>query len=81
MEKNPGPRRASDSLSPCAPPSSVRQEQTELLDCKELPYGDKGTVSGLGIPSGASVLVHQRDRMPRQDTGVLAEKDEPVQEV
>jgi len=38
-------------------------------------------MSGVGIPFGAFVLVHQWDRMPRQDTGVMAEENEPVQEV
>jgi len=38
-------------------------------------------MSGVGIPFGAFVLVHQWDRMPWQNTGVLAEKNEPVQEV
>jgi len=52
-----------------------------MLDRKELPQRDKEAVSGVGIPFGAFVLVHQRDHMPRQHSGILAEENDTVQEV
>jgi hypothetical protein len=81
VEENPCPRGAASALSSCPSPSSVRQEQTELLDHKKLSQRDQAGLPGVGIPFRAFVLVYQRDHMPRQDSGNVAKEDDSVPEV
>ena len=61
------------------PQSGERKQNCWII--KNCPQREQAALPGMGVSFRSSVLVHQRDHMPWQDSGHLAKEDELVQEV
>jgi hypothetical protein len=78
MAEYPNACGASDPVPPGHEEIPSQEEQTVLGDT-EVPRGDEAELPCLGVQTGASLLVRQRDDVQGAGAGDLAEEDEDVQ--